>query len=135
MKARPWTTAAVLAASLVIVAALAVLYAVPPGSAWFYPRCTFHKLTGLDCPGCGGLRAAHQLLHGDFHQAFLLNPLLVLLAPLGLWLGVVAAVRAITGRQLPNPLGRPAWLWTLAAVCVLFSVVRNLPAGWLGGAP
>jgi len=119
-------------AGLVLLAGLAVLYAVPPESAWFYPQCTFHRLTGWDCPGCGGLRAAHQLLHGEVRQAFLLNPLLVLLAPLGLYVGAVLVARDILGRSWPNPLARPTWLWALAALCVVFAVARNLPSAWLG---
>jgi hypothetical protein len=38
---------------------------------------------GAPCPGCGSLRAAHQLLHGHFQEAWALNPTLMIVGPLG----------------------------------------------------
>ena len=35
----------------------------------FLPRCGFHELTGLYCPGCGNTRASYALLHGDVGSA------------------------------------------------------------------
>lgn len=40
------------------------------------PGCTFRKLTGISCPGCGGTRAAGALLRGDIWGAFQYNLLL-----------------------------------------------------------
>ena len=33
------------------------------------PTCVMKLLTGFDCPGCGGTRAAWYLLHGDLPAA------------------------------------------------------------------
>lgn len=41
--------------------------------------CPFRRITGIPCPGCGGLRSAHLLLQGDLWGALGLNPLSVLL--------------------------------------------------------
>jgi hypothetical protein len=103
------------------------IYLFPPGSFWFYPQCLFHKITGLNCPGCGGLRAAHQLLHGHLKEAFALNPLLVLIAPALAWFGVAQVWRTITGREVAHPFRHPAWVWALLAAVVGFGIVRNLP--------
>ncbi len=35
--------------------------------------CAFKGATGLPCPLCGGTRATHALLHGDFARAAYLN--------------------------------------------------------------
>jgi len=37
---------------------------------------------GAQCPGCGSLRAAHQLLHGNLQQAWALNKPLIIGLPL-----------------------------------------------------
>lgn len=61
--------------------AVALLYVFDPATSRFYPPCPLHALTGLDCPTCGGLRAAHLLLHGQIRAAFQLNPLLFVALP------------------------------------------------------
>ena len=70
------------AAALVAGVAGVVLYAFSPEAYGFYPRCPLYVLTGLQCAGCGTLRAAHSLLHGDIAQAIAFNPVLVVAAPL-----------------------------------------------------
>lgn len=90
--------------------------------------CPFSLLSGLDCPGCGSLRAVHHLTHGDVAAAASSNLLLVLALPfvvLGWW-------RWSQGRPLVTGSGR----WLLPVVVGLlglgFAVLRNLPAGsWL----
>ncbi len=48
--------------------------------------CPFHVVTGLDCPLCGGQRMLVALWHGQWTEAFWLNPGLAVGAPLlGLW--------------------------------------------------
>lgn len=115
--------------ALAILGAAAVLYAFPPEAGWFYPRCMFHVMTGLDCPGCGGLRATHQLLHGNLRQALALNPLIFILLPFLGWMLLSWLVQEATGHKLRHPFRHPAWLWTLLGVVVVFSIVRNFPFG------
>lgn len=109
-------------------AALVVLFVFNPAGNSFYPQCGFRKLTGLDCPGCGGLRAVHQLLHGQVAAAFALNPLFCLLTPPGgLLLARAAWRRAVRGGEFR--LGwRPAWTWALGAVAIAFWILRNISA-------
>ena len=57
-------------------AAAALLYFYDPAAAAFYPSCPLRALTGLLCPFCGSLRAAHELLHGRVLEAAALNPFL-----------------------------------------------------------
>lgn len=47
-------------------------FADPMQTHWM-PQCVFHKLTGLQCMGCGSQRMAHALLHGNFKEAFEAN--------------------------------------------------------------
>ena len=61
---------------------LYVLYYFDPETYGFYPRCQFFCLTGWKCPGCGTLRAVHQLLHGQVFEALRFNPYVFMVPPL-----------------------------------------------------
>ena len=89
-----------------------------------FPPCVFHEVTGLDCPGCGGQRALHALLHGDFIAAFRLNAMFVLSLPLGAWYGPRLISRAFKGQ--PSGLNS-RWLWIYLAAWMAFGFLRNLP--------
>ena len=109
------------------------LFLFNPAEATFYPRCFFKLFTGLDCPGCGGLRAAHQLLHGNIAAAFALNPLLICLLPLAGWFVLCAGAKKFCGRRLPQPFKQAHWVWTLGVAVIAFGVLRNIPLReWLG---
>ena len=110
-----------------VLAAAAILYLFPPEQYRLYPRCLLYSLTGLLCPGCGGLRAAHQLLHGHFAAAFRLNPLVLVLLPVALLLLAAHLIKHATGRDWIRPLRHPFWLWLLVIVAIAFAVARNLP--------
>lgn len=122
---------------LAIIAGLAagvlLLRQVDPHEPGIYPICPTKVLTGLDCPGCGGLRATNELAHGDIAAAFDDNALVVLAVPFVGWLLARAFYFAWTGRTPdPMPPRRARWL-TIAAIVVLtvFTVVRNLPGSFL----
>lgn len=105
--------------------ALAGLLAFDPASGGLFPPCPWLWLTGWQCPGCGVLRGTHALLHGEIGEAWRLNPLWLLLAPL---LG--AALVWATARSFGVPL--PVWrvpragLWGMLLAVVAFGVLRNL---------
>nr|WSX49508.1 DUF2752 domain-containing protein [Streptomyces sp. NBC_00974] len=87
-----------------------------------FPSCPFHSLTGLDCPGCGSLRALHQLTLAHVPAAADYNLLLVLFLPCA----AVVWLRAVTGGS--GRRGVPRWGPRLALiVVVLWTVLRNLP--------
>jgi len=103
-----------------------ILYAFDPASHGFYPRCWLYATTGWQCPGCGGLRATHSLLHGQLGDAFRFNPLLVILLPIA---ASVILIRLILPDRSFNPLSRfgsSIWLWLLGGVAVVFGIARNL---------
>jgi len=90
-----------------------------PGSV--FPPCPFKLLTGWNCPGCGGLRMTHDLLHGDLAAAVTDNLyLLVGLPLLALW---------VFWRRRQN---RPVFTWTLGAVAIISAVVWTIVRNWPG---
>ncbi len=109
--------------------AAAILFRFDPQRFHFYPVCLFHRVTGLLCPGCGALRALHQLLHGHFLAALQCNALLVLSLPLLAFITGRSVLTKLQGRH-PAIAFRAAWLWSAVAVVVIFTVLRNLPFGW-----
>jgi hypothetical protein len=123
-RAARWTAVLTL---FVAVGGLAVLYWVDPAQGRFYPKCFLYQTTGLQCPGCGGLRAAHALLHGDVGAAFRLNPMLVLLSPLLGYVLLREIMRTVFGREWPTPFRRPWTLWVLLGVLLAYMLWRNLP--------
>ena len=92
----------------------------PHAPGFGFPTCPFRLLTGWNCPGCGGLRMTHDLLHGDLAAAVADNVfLLVGLPMLVLWL----AVRWRGGRRL---MPWPA-VTTVIVAAVTWTIVRNWP--------
>ena len=107
--------------------AAAFLFLFDPARAGLYAPCPFHALTGLLCPGCGSLRALHQLLHANLSAALALNPLMVLSIPFVLylfwrdWRGGVAR-RATRRSAIP-----PWMIWSVLVIILAYGVLRNIP--------
>lgn len=114
-----------------VTGAFAYVAAVDPNEPGHYPVCPLLSLTGLYCPGCGGLRAAHAFAHGDLAGALTANAVAVLgfLGFAAVW--TVWVVHRVRGRPLRIDLA-PTTLWSLGVSGLVFTVVRNLPfGGWL----
>jgi hypothetical protein len=109
----------------VVTAALVVLFFFDPTRVPIYPVCVFHQWTGLDCPGCGCLRATHALLHGDLNAALHFNPCLVLSLPFFAWLGLRFFWRR--RKNNPAPFMQTRAIWIYVGVWLVFGVLRNLP--------
>ena len=85
-----------------------------------FPGCPFRLLTGWNCPGCGGLRMTHDLLHGDLGSAVVDNVFLLVGLPL------LAGWLLLRWRSGRRPMPRSAIAVVVVAV-VAWTVVRNLP--------
>ncbi len=99
------------------------------GGSWGW--CPFHAITGWWCPGCGGLRALHDLTDLDVAAAVSANVLAVVAAVAlavawvgwvrGRWTGARDRDRLLVLSPIANR--------TVLAVMVVFTIVRNLPPG------
>lgn len=122
---------AFLFAALALACGLAILFYFKPGHHAFYPACHFHSLTGLHCPGCGSLRALHELTHGNLIEAARLNALLLLCLAGVAWLALRFALANLRRQRFTFSVPT-AWLWAFLSVAVAFGVLRNLPGfAWL----
>ena len=110
-----------------LLAGAAYLFVFEPGKSGFFPVCPFRLLTGFTCPGCGTTRALHQILHGHFAAAFMLNPLLLLAIPFLLFALLRYSVIVMSGGvPRPNALPAPA-IYAIFFVIVSFWIFRNTP--------
>ncbi|MFW7415021.1 DUF2752 domain-containing protein [Demequina sp. SO4-18] len=116
-----------LVASAVLATATLYTALADPYRSGFFPSCIFLASSGHWCPGCGGLRAVHELARGDIGAALGMNPLVVLLIiPLGIAFLLAWLQAAWRGRPVPSV---PTWLAIgLPALLFVFWIVRNVPA-------
>lgn len=115
-----------------LAAATAALHVRDPHVSGSWGFCPSAAL-GFWCPGCGGLRAVHDLTDGDVASAASSNLLLVVLAPLAI--AALAAWLVLRWRGAAVRPPRSAVLvggWVLMAAAGVFTLLRNTPAApWL----
>lgn len=113
--------------SVTATAFVCFLYLFDPVDSLFYPPCPFHAITGFYCPGCGSLRAIHELLHTRFLSAFKLNPLFILSIPLLTHL--IFRLYFSRSEKYSSNLDIPAFpIWLYLTIVILFWIIRNIPA-------
>jgi hypothetical protein len=91
------------------------------------PTCVMKMLTGFDCPGCGGTRAAWYLLHGNVSAAARHHAIFVFAVPFLIWMYIAWAGKRIFGWNLPQLKVGPRAIGIFLAVWGVWSVARNLP--------
>jgi len=115
------------AAALAGTVGLLLLRNFDPAKSVIFPPCPLHFLTGWYCPGCGSLRAMHQLLEGNLRAAWALNPLTMVLLPF-IGYGLTSqALLVLRGKGLPGVFLSANSIRVLCAIIVLFGILRNLP--------
>jgi len=121
-----------LAPPLALVAGLGVCCAVvwvgdPTTPGGFLPVCPTKALFGIDCPGCGGMRMAYSLMHGDIPAALHYNAVSFVVVLLFVWSTATWTLGRLRGRAMDSWLH---WRWTpltFSIVFVVWFVIRNLP--------
>lgn len=115
-----------LAAAVVIMVAVVYTLYNPMQRHWPL-QCPFRLLTGLQCPGCGGQRAAYALLHGHLMEALRCNLFLVYAGPYALALVVENMLPDGTVRRKMSHILENQWVvWFYIVTFCIWLVVRNL---------
>ncbi len=113
--------------SLIVLALAVAGYALreTAGAGWM-PGCYFRKITGLECPGCGMTRGTYALLHGRFLDAFLFNPVGMILLPIALIGLGLEAIAWVMNRPPVFKLNPGRWGATiLATILIVWWIGRN----------
>lgn len=93
-----------------------------------FPSCPSRQFLGIYCPGCGSQRAVHQLLHGDWLQAFRYNPVLLLTLPLLVVLLIQWLLRTFWDKVWRIRLfENNKVLYGLFFFFILYMIARNIP--------
>lgn len=93
---------------------------------WMLP-CLFHRLTGWDCPLCGGQRMLVALLHADFRAAFALNPFLMCSLPLYLlWVVCYIKPKFLQQSTVISRLCSDSAIFIYIFIALLWGIIRNL---------
>ena len=117
----------ILKISILIVAAGAILllyFFVEPKNG-ILPKCFFHELTGLYCPGCGVQRSFHALLNGHILTAIDYNLLFILFLPLIIYF--ILAFALDKKHSFSSFIYKPVFSFAVVIVVVSFWVLRNIP--------
>lgn len=88
--------------------------------------CVFRTVTGLRCPGCGVTHMCLCLLRGDLLGAFRENAAVLCLVPVLAPLLVHQSLRYVKLGTLRLFPWEEKLAWAMAAMLLLFGVVRNL---------
>jgi len=94
----------------------------------YFPKCVFHELTGLECPGCGSQRAIHFLLIGEFMHAIQENILVILAIPylsLAVFLNRMKHVNNRFAKWHVRWVGRQA-IYSILSIILIFWILRNI---------
>jgi hypothetical protein len=117
---------------IIAAGAILLLYFFVEPKNGILPKCFFHELTGLYCPGCGVQRSFHALLNGHILTAIDYNLLFILFLPLIIYFILAFAL----SKKHPSSsfIYKPVFSFTVVIVVVSFWVLRNIPVipfSWL----
>lgn len=109
-----------------VVLAIGFIYIVLHYTTGFSISCPFHKLTGLNCPGCGVSRMALNILKLNFSDAFRCNPVVFCLLPVFGGFLAVHLYKYIRYGECSFKKWENAVLYSIAVILIIFGVVRNV---------
>ena len=96
-----------------------------PADSGLFPPCLFREITGYQCPGCGALRALHQMFNGHILAAASYNSLVFAALPFFFWILLSGAISSERTMHLANIFNsRKTIGWAILSL-VIFGIIRN----------
>lgn len=87
--------------------------------------CMSKQIANIDCPGCGGQRAFHQLLNGNLIEAAKLNVFIYFFAPLLTYIFFSVVLKSFN-INLPDIDISTKGLIIALLLLVIFTIIRNI---------
>lgn len=114
----------------IVVGVVAILAAITLicGTGWLHkvPPCTFHVITGLYCPGCGGTRATFALFRGQVLRSLKLNPFVLYSWIVGGWFMISQTIQRLSFNRIRVGMRfRTIYLWIGLAVGLINCIIKN----------
>lgn len=105
-----------------------ILYSFNPAEhSNIYPPSLSREWGGFYCPGCGILRALHQLLHGNWQAALRLNPLFIICLPYFFYWIIPYFFQYFYGVNLYSIYHKNKQILVTITVCLVYGLLRNIP--------
>lgn len=109
-----------------IIAVILLFYLIfDPMTSQIMPKCLFHRLTGLQCMGCGSQRMLHALLNGKFVEAFHANALFFCASPILVFLAWLE-IKRLRYPKLYAAVFNSMMIYITGAILAGWLLVRNL---------
>lgn len=86
--------------------------------------CMTKRIANIDCPGCGGQRAFHELLHGNFLTAGKLNVFIYFFVPLLVYIYFSFALKPFN-INFPDINISSKQLLISLFILIIFTILRN----------
>ena len=118
----------ILIATVIVVILLGVLslyFFYNPSQHSFFPKCPFYSITGFYCPGCGSQRAIHQIINGNIINGIRHNYLILLLALVLSYQGIIYILSKLNNSTYKNILHKPVVTKLILVIVLLFWLFRN----------
>lgn len=92
-------------------------------------QCGLYRATGLLCPGCGGQRAFHHLLHGHILTALQYNAVFILGLPFLIYLYYIIINVYIFNKKgyLNSFVFTGKFGYSILIIFSIFFILRNIP--------
>ena len=105
---------------ILVLLLVSLYYFFNPTVSIFFPKCPFHTITGLYCPGCGSQRAIHDLMHLNIFEAINHNALMFFAFTFGIGLYLYSK------KKFYDLIYHPKSPLIIFGIIFLFCVLRNL---------
>ncbi len=92
---------------------------------FFLPECSFHRITGYYCFGCGGTRAVNAFLHGHFIKSVLYHPFVFYFFIVAGIFFVTTLLKTVTNGKVRALKPRPLYLHLAAVIIILQCIIKN----------